>query len=619
MKKNLLIVLLLSSVFATAQEICTNGIDDDADGLIDLNDTTDCVCNSGTTIPVSLIPNPSFEQFNCLPQGFSELSCATTWQQASAATSDYLVDTTAGLSYFMPGTPLPLPEGNSVAGFHIVDSLFDGFSEVPYNEYLGACLLGSMQAGEQYTLTMKIAGAPIDAFNTPGTVYPLVAPYGPVDITIYGSVSCPTWPIAVQNTYGCPIGTADWEVLGTASYTSEGIWKTVTITFTPAFNYTAIMIGGPCTIPFGYSYALGYLPYFLADQLTLNQSNLFGNTITFSGSLCQNNMVLTGSSDSANTTFQWFKNGVAIVGQTDTLLNVSTLGLNAGTYQLATYLNGDCTISEVVIAPTPVVLPIIENLPSEGCVPLNVSFENNTAVTADSLLWQFGDGTTATSDSIGHVYTTPGNYDVTLTVYANGCAYDTVYNNAINVIDCFALCTATINATGSACEASKVQFSVLSDSLITAVAWDFGDPASGAANTSVDFNPEYTYNNDGNYTITANITLSCGVRNVEYTWQVVNCDTVLPCDINIPNIFTVNADAVNDELIIESKCIPEIYDLSIFNRWGEMVFATTDFSVNWDGKHKGSNCPAGVYYYILKCAFLTDPMKTYKGFVTILK
>ena len=65
MKKNLLIVLLLCSVFATAQEICTNGIDDDADGLIDLNDTTDCVCNSGTTIPVSLIPNPSFEQLNC--------------------------------------------------------------------------------------------------------------------------------------------------------------------------------------------------------------------------------------------------------------------------------------------------------------------------------------------------------------------------------------------------------------------------------------------------------------------------------------------------------------------------------------------------------------------------
>jgi gliding motility-associated-like protein len=106
---------------------------------------------------------------------------------------------------------------------------------------------------------------------------------------------------------------------------------------------------------------------------------------------------------------------------------------------------------------------------------------------------------------------------------------------------------------------------------------------------------------------------------VEYTWQVVNCDTVLPCDINIPNIFTVNADAVNDELIIESTCIPEIYDLSIFNRWGEMVFATTDYTVNWDGKHKGSNCPAGVYYYILKCAFLTNPMKTYKGFVTILK
>jgi gliding motility-associated-like protein len=617
MKKLLVLLLLSSSVYA--QEICTNGIDDDADGLIDLNDTSDCICNSGTAIPVSLIPNPSFEEFDCLPQGYSELSCASTWEQASDATSDYLVDTTAGLSFFMPGTPLPLPDGNSVAGFHIVDSLFNGFTDVPYNEYLGACLLGTMQAGEQYTLTMKIAGAPIDSFNNPTTVYPFVAPYGPVDITLYGSVSCPTWPIAVQNTYGCPIGTADWEVLGTASYVSEGIWKTVTITFTPAFNYQAIMIGGPCNIPPGYAFDLGYLPYFLADQLTLNKTSLFGNTITVSGSFCENNLVLAGSSDSLTATYQWFNNGVAIAGQTDTLLNMSTLGLSAGTYQFGTYLNGNCTIGEVVISPTPLVLPAIQNLPNEGCLPLDVSFVNTTAVATDSLVWQFGDGATATADSTGHIYTNPGTYDVTLTVYLNGCSYDTVFVDAINVIDCYALCTASINAAGGVCEESKVQFSLLTDSLITSVEWDFGDPASGAANTSVDFNPEHTYNNEGNYTITANITLSCGVRNVAYTWQVVNCDTVLPCNINIPNIFTVNADAVNDELIIESNCIPEIYDLSIFNSWGEMVFATTDFSVNWDGKNKDSNCPAGVYYYILKCAFLTDPMKTYKGFVTILK
>ena len=53
--------LLVFCTLALSQEICDNGIDDDGDGLIDLNDP-DCECNGfGTpqTIP-SLIPNPSF-------------------------------------------------------------------------------------------------------------------------------------------------------------------------------------------------------------------------------------------------------------------------------------------------------------------------------------------------------------------------------------------------------------------------------------------------------------------------------------------------------------------------------------------------------------------------------
>ena len=55
-------------------EICDNAIDDDLDGLIDLNDP-DCTCES--TEPVSLIPNPSFEDLDCCPDNRSQLNCAT--------------------------------------------------------------------------------------------------------------------------------------------------------------------------------------------------------------------------------------------------------------------------------------------------------------------------------------------------------------------------------------------------------------------------------------------------------------------------------------------------------------------------------------------------------------
>jgi hypothetical protein len=75
-----LLLLVLSLTFGqlSAQEICNNGLDDDNNGLIDLNDSTACNCSNlaaGST--ESLIPNPSFEDNNCLPTSWSQLNCAT--------------------------------------------------------------------------------------------------------------------------------------------------------------------------------------------------------------------------------------------------------------------------------------------------------------------------------------------------------------------------------------------------------------------------------------------------------------------------------------------------------------------------------------------------------------
>src|SRR5690554_4135249 len=89
MKRLLLFFILFGNVLI-GQEICDNGIDDDGNGLIDLNDTA-CDCE-GFGVPQnipSLIPNPSFEDRNCCPSSFSQLSCADTWIQATTATSDY--------------------------------------------------------------------------------------------------------------------------------------------------------------------------------------------------------------------------------------------------------------------------------------------------------------------------------------------------------------------------------------------------------------------------------------------------------------------------------------------------------------------------------------------------
>lgn len=86
MKYKLLPFFLFFSLILFSQENCTNGIDDDGDGLIDLNDQ-ECLCNNSSI--TSIIPNPSFEiKTNC-PTTHTQLELATPWIQATTGSSDF--------------------------------------------------------------------------------------------------------------------------------------------------------------------------------------------------------------------------------------------------------------------------------------------------------------------------------------------------------------------------------------------------------------------------------------------------------------------------------------------------------------------------------------------------
>jgi hypothetical protein len=67
MKSIYTLLLLFSFYFLYSAEICNNGIDDDGNGLIDLNDIISCPCSDTTIVVNSLIPNPSFEDTSMLP------------------------------------------------------------------------------------------------------------------------------------------------------------------------------------------------------------------------------------------------------------------------------------------------------------------------------------------------------------------------------------------------------------------------------------------------------------------------------------------------------------------------------------------------------------------------
>ena len=75
-----------------------------------------------------------------------------------------------------------------------------------------------------------------------------------------------------------------------------------------------------------------------------------------------------------------------------------------------------------------------------------------------------------------------------------------------------------------------------------------------------------------------------------------NCD----CDVYIPNSFTPNDDDRNDVFSPIFQCEYNYFSLTIFDRWGNTVYTSTNINAKWDGKFKGNPCPDDVYVYRLE-------------------
>ena len=251
-------VLLLFGVNSYGQEICNNGIDDDNDGLIDLNDSIDCYCETvGTS---SIIPNPSFEETICCPNSFSQLECAKNWEQASAATSDYF-NVCGYLAPFGSGSPggrtpiMPVLNGEGYVGFH---DIYSGGTAI-YKEYVGTELTQNMEIGVEYQIQFYVA-------QVNGRLDLPMALFATEDVT--------NLPFGGSDYYiGCPTNVPGWdELCEITTQLLDSQWVQCSMIFTPSKAYSTIVLGPACK-----EAPQNYNDYYLMDHLILNKKELFGN------------------------------------------------------------------------------------------------------------------------------------------------------------------------------------------------------------------------------------------------------------------------------------------------------------------------------------------------------
>lgn len=110
-----------------------------------------------------------------------------------------------------------------------------------------------------------------------------------------------------------------------------------------------------------------------------------------------------------------------------------------------------------------------------------------------------------------------------------------------------------------------------------------------------------------------------GVSNVDSNlWSASNrVRTVAPIQMEIPTAFSPNDDGLNDTFGVLAKGL-EHFELTVYNRWGEVVFHSDQIGARWDGTYKGKPAPGGAYGYEIIAKDANDRSMKRKGTVILV-
>lgn len=138
----------------------------------------------------------------------------------------------------------------------------------------------------------------------------------------------------------------------------------------------------------------------------------------------------------------------------------------------------------------------------------------------------------------------------------------------------------------------------------------------------------YTWNNDPNQTGQYITVAYEDINDQDSIWVEVfdgfckNTDDIIieVFSVDVPVVITPNGDGANDKFLPgEGWSGISKHHIMVFNRWGESIWESDNFTEGWDGKQNGSTVAEGTYFWVLEVWYGTDNIKkTYKGSLTVL-
>jgi PKD repeat protein len=357
-----------------------------------------------------------------------------------------------------------------------------------------------------------------------------------------------------------------------------------------------------------------------SGSINITVFNMDADSLTTwsSGDICKGDVTTIGANYAgANSTFTYnWSHGLGQgAGPISVSPPVSTI------YQVTVTDACNSSVTEFVIVNL-LQAPIINtpNVIDEGCGPLTVSFGDNINDSGNpTYVWSFGDGNSSSDSTPVHTYTNPGTYHITVTKTTSlGCSA-TSNGQSVVVVYPFPVADAMADKYVTDENDATINFTDLTVGA-TSIKWEFSP-------TDFSFipNPIYTYTDTGTYSVLLTAENQHGCVS-DYQLEIIITPDVA---FDVPNAFIPSADGGNGGTYDANSMSNDVFfprteyvanfHMSIFNRWGEMVFESNDVNIGWDGYYRGQLSAQDVYIWKIDVVYLNGSQISEVGDLTLIK
>ncbi len=254
-----------------------------------------------------------------------------------------------------------------------------------------------------------------------------------------------------------------------------------------------------------------------------------------------------------------------------------------------------------------------------GCRPLNIELSDPINSTSGFIHeWIFSNGDTYIGNPVNTILDEPGIYDVSLRVTSpDGCSSLSETTVAIEVYD-VPVAGFTASAWSTTIEDPEITFTDISTGSVIN-SWTI-DGSTFENQTEI----SYTFNDIGSYAISLFVENEFGCRDSVSQSIAITIDY----DIDVPNAFTPGSNggspfydpnSMGNTIFYPFVKYAKEYRMSIFNRWGELIFESTELEMGWNGTYRSEPCPQDVYVYKIELVFADGKEATKVGDVTLFR